>query len=786
MSLPESIHWLSSASPMNENLQLAFAQFAISQGMLALELPDSDIAKIAVHPFPDTQRHTWSIDPAFLQTPAPQVTHIAGARRYELGSGNTKIRLDLAGASVSVIQNDAVILQSPDTGAFSINADGSLSWRILLEPSDVVLGTGQRTGPLNQRGKKRLLWSADAEPDHSEKTDPMHQIASWVMIVRNGNTFGVFFDSPWRATLDIGATDPNVLTYTTTGTDITAYVCCGPTPAAALEQYTRVTGRPPLFPRWSLGNQQSRWSYMSAAEFEEVGARFRAEHIPCDALYLDIDYMRGFRDFTWDEQAFPDFSQMLQRLRADGFHVVTIIDPGIKVDPEYSAFQEGTQRQYFIKNADGTDFTGWVWPGLSVWTDFSQSAARRWWSNLHKPLFDAGVSGIWDDMNEPSQAGMYAPSDVQLTYGETLPQDAVCKNDDDPISFAEFHNAYGLTMTQATYEAFTMLRPKERPFVLSRSAASGSQRYTAVWNGDNSSIWEHIGMGITMNIGLGLSGFAFTGFDIGGFNKFAEPEMLTRFTQAGVCMPLCRNHAAKFSRKQEPWAFGEPYTSIIRRAIEFRYSLLPLYVSLLKQAHDTGAPIIRPIWWNEPQNKDLLAVNDEFLIGDSILAAPVTQRGATNRRIVFPSGEWFDAATNEVYIGNSVSEYPVTLDTLPIFIKAGSIIPFAPVIQHTGLAYTEPLELRIFIGETTAQARLQLWDDTDAADISDPETYAVYTVEAQAANGAVAVAMQQTQGTMNFRYPGVHCTVVRPGKAGPFSEIKQMHTRRQEFMVVFE
>ncbi len=786
MSLPESMRWLSSATPMNENLQLAFAQFTISQGILTLALPDRDIAKIAVQPFPDKRRHTWSIDPAFLQTPEPQVTHIVGSRRYELSSGNTKIRLALANAAVSVAQDDAVILQSPETGAFSINADGSLSWHILLEEADAVFGSGQRTGPLNQRGKKRLLWSADAEPDHSERTDPMHQIASWVMIVRNGKTFGIFFDSPWQATLDIGATNPDVLTYTTAGTDITAYVCGGPSPAAALAQYTRITGRPPLFPRWSLGNQQSRWSYMNAAELEEIAARFRAERIPCDALYLDIDYMRGFRDFTWDEQSFPDFQNMLQRLNDTGFHVVTIIDPGIKVDPDFSAFQEGTKYNYFVKNSDGTDFTGWVWPGLSVWTDFSQSAARRWWSNLHKPLLAAGVSGIWDDMNEPSQAGMYAPSEVQLSYGQSLPNDAVCNNDDDPIPFAEFHNAYGLAMTQSTYDAFTMQRPNTRPFVLSRSAASGSQRYAAVWNGDNSSIWEHIGMGITMNIGLGLSGFAFTGFDIGGFNKFAEPEMLVRFTQAGVCMPFCRNHASKFSRKQEPWAFGEPYTSMIRRAIEFRYSLLPLYVSLLKQSHDTGAPLIRPIWWNEPENKELFAVDDEFLIGESILAAPVTKRGAAIRSVVFPAGEWFDLATNEVYIGNSVIEYPVTLDTLPIFIKAGSIIPFAPAIQHTGAIYTEPLEFRIFISDAAPQAQLQLWDDTDAADISVPETYAEYTIEAQAVSGAAAVAMQQTRGLMNLRYPGVHYKVVRPGKAGAYSEIKQMQLQRQEFMVVSE
>ncbi len=732
---------------------------ACEQGEVALTCITPAIVRVAFTPTAAPPHLTWAIVPAVadLPTPAVAVTEMAASLVLRTAAlvitvaWGERLGLAITRADGSPLSSDA------PAGGLGYSDDGQPTWTTTLAAGERVSGGGQRTGPLDQRGRALTLWSTDPLPPHSpEQTDAMYQSASFFVMQRDGQAHGVFYDAAYHSTLDIGHAVPDVLRFTTSGPDLVAYVCAGPRLGDVLRQYTTLTGRMPPVPRWSLGNQQSRWSYMSDAEVRAVAARFRQERIPCDAIYLDIDYMAGYRDFTFDPQRFPDPAGMIADLRAQGFRVVPIIDPGVKIDPDYAVYQEGMARGYFVTNPDGSVFEGWVWPGRSVWADFASAEVRAWWADQHRGLIEMGVGGIWDDMNEPSQAGMSAPPEVTVPFGATLPLDCVHQSTEHgAISHAAFHNAYGHEMVRATRAALEAARPDERAFVLTRAAQAGTQRYAAVWNGDNTSMWPHVRQAITMNLNLGLAGFPITGIDIGGFWGDTTPELLVRFTQVGAFLPFCRNHSSKGTAQQEPWVFGEPYTSIIRDVLALRYRLLPLLVTLAHEAATTGAPLMRPLAWLAPADAASVACDDQFLLGDDLLIAPVLTAGATERVVVLPPGTWFAWETDATHVGGQTLTVPVTLATVPLFVRAGAIIPLAGAAQHTGAITTEPLTLAVFLAEPEQSAHAIIWDDDDHPQAAQRGTYAEYAATATWDGDAITVRLAQTGGVLAPRYPGV-------------------------------
>ena len=732
-------------------------------GNLTITAITDSIARLALTPVGATPHQTWSIVPSAGSLVAPQATSETTHGALIMRTATMTLSVRLGDLHVAVLRADgSTVLADAGNNAWGANDAGELQWHVALRPGERIYGGGQRTGTLDKRGRTMQFWSDDPQGIHGDQTDTMYQNASFIIGLHKGKAHGIFYDTNWRSGVDIGAQNPQRLTFTTTGPDIVAFVFAGPTLADVIAQYTSITGRMPPQPRWSLGNQQSRWGYMNAAEVRGIAQSFREQRIPCDAIYLDIDYMRGYRDFTWDPERFPDPAGLVSDLRAQGFRVVPIIDPGVKVDPEYDVYREGLERGYFVRNADGSVFEGYVWPGLSVWADFAQPEVGKWWGDHHASLLDIGVAGIWDDMNEPSQAGMSAPPDVTVPFGATLPLDTLHGSGDQPLSHAAFHNAYGLMMAQATRDALVRLRPDERPFLLTRSATSGSQRFAIVWNGDNTSIWPHVKMAVTMNLGVGLSGFPVTGLDIGGFWGDAQPELLVRFTQVGAFMPFCRNHSARETVYQEPWIFGDPYTSAIRTAIERRYTLLPLLATLFHEANTTGAPIMRPLAWIAPDDAASVACEDQFLFGNDLLVAPVLEEGATTRNVVLPPGEWFDWATQVVHRGGQRITVPVDLTTTPLFTRAGSILPKTGVVQHTDESPTEPLTLHVHLTPTARTATLTLWDDDDHPQAAERGTYAEYRATAEWVGDAITVHVEQSGGAMPPRYAAVRAALHLP------------------------
>ena len=541
-------------------------------------------------------------------------------------------------------------------------------------PGERFFGCGERTAGLEKTGSHQLFWNVDPPAGHTASFNNLYTSIPFVLSLRAGRAYGLLFDNTGRVEIDLAKADPDRVLFEAETGDLVAYVFAGPTPRDVLERYTALTGRMPLPPLWALGNQQSRWSYMSAREVREVAAGFRSRGIPCDVLYLDIDYMDGYRVFTWDESRFPAPAEFIAGLGREGFRVVTIVDPGVKVDESYPVYREGRERGLFCLTRDGEEFQNAVWPGVCAFPDFSDAAARDWWGSLHSGLVELGVAGVWNDMNEPA---LFIPQQ------STMPEDVVHPGGGRARLHAEVHNAYGQWMAQASREGLARLRPERRPFVISRAGYAGLQRHALQWTGDNSSWWEHLWMSMPQLQNLGLSGIAWAGVDIGGFFGDCNGELLARWTEFGIFQPFCRNHSAMGTVAQEPWAFGEPWESLIRESLQFRMRLLPYLYTLFEECHRTGAPILRPLLFEFPDDPTTYTADDEFMLGAALLVAPITRPGIEHRHVYLPAGTWFHWWTGERFEGPIHMLAHAPLGQPAVYARAGTPIPLGGPVSHT-------------------------------------------------------------------------------------------------------
>jgi alpha-glucosidase len=622
--------------------------------------------------------------------------------------------------ATGVSEEEARAIVEPYTRGFAASPD-ALRLTQPLESDERVFGLGERTGSMNKRGQAFPIWNIDPHKGHDFRTVTMYTSIPFYLChsVADGRISGVLIDHTGRVEMDIGKSDARTLSATVAGDSLVVYFFTGPTAFDVQWQYSALTGRMPLPPRWAIGYHQCRWGYASAQNVLEVASQLRERRHPCDAIWLDIDYMNGYRNFTWDSNTFPHPEQMAAELHEQGLHLVTILDPGVKIDEQYAVYQQGLAEEMFCRMPDGSVFTGSVWPGACHFPDFSQQKVRRWWGDLYKRLLDTGVDGIWNDMNEPALTGWNVDEKRAVHLdSNTMPDQVVHEAGDDNttspdgqrISHQFFHNAYGMEMARSTYNGLSRLRPDSRPFVLTRSGTAGMQRYAALWTGDNWSRWQDIAMAIPMCLNISMSGVPFVGVDIGGFWESSNGELLVRFAQLGALLPFCRNHSAITTARQEPWAFGEPYESAFRTALETRYRLLPYLYTLFREASRSGAPVIRPLYYHYPQDEQACDREDELLIGDSLLSAPIYEPGVTSRRVYLPEGAWFDFWSGQEYPGAGWSELPAPLARWPFLIRGNSILPTGPLMQHTGELPTDPLTLTCYM-TANGLANFKLYED---------------------------------------------------------------------------
>src|SRR5260221_827387 len=568
-------------------------------------------------------------------------THSADTVGFE--TGVLRVSLSRKTFALTISDHDGNILQQ-DIQPIEFRGDSFQVFKAM--PLDEhYFGLGDKPGPLDRRQQAFSLWNTDAY-SFQESTDPIYKAIPYFMGFRAGRAFGVFLDNTWRSSFDFGKHLPNVYSFGSVSGPLDYYVFYGPSAKRVVKSCAWLTGPMPIPPIWPLGFQQSRYSYTPQSRVIEVADRFRTDHIPADVIYLDIDYQQQNRPFTVDHERFPDFPGMISQLATKNFHVVAITDLHIANLPGhgYLPYDTGISGDHFVKNPDGTVYSGAVWPGPSVFPDFTRAQTRDWWGTLYRDLAKMGIAGFWNDMNDPS---------VFNIPTNTMPEDVVHRIDEPGFvkrsaRHAEIHNVYGMENSRATFDGLKQLNPDLRPFVLTRAAYAGGQRYAATWTGDNSATWNHLRLTTPMLENLGLSGFALSGADVGGFAGTQQQDLLTKWLEIASFQPIDRDHAEKWTGDHEPWVGGAEPESIRRRFIEERYRLMPYIYTLAEEASRTGIPIERPLFLefpdaasdHHPLDVDPQAAG-EFLLGPDILvAAPPYPDKLDNYGIEFPSAGW--------------------------------------------------------------------------------------------------------------------------------------------------
>jgi alpha-glucosidase len=567
-----------------------------------------------------------------------------------------------------------------------------------LPVGEHIYGLGDKTGSFDRRGESFVDWNTDAY-GFQRDTDPIYKtIPFYVASGGEGGAYGLFLDNTWRSWFDFGHRDDGTIRIGADGGPVDYYLIAGPSVRDVVRRYTDLTGKAPLPPRWALGYQQSRYSYMSADEVRQIAATLRKDQIPSDVIWLDIDYQDRNRPFTVNKATFPDLKKLASDVGAEGFKLVAITDLHVAYAPNqgYAPYDTGATADAFVKNPDGSTYVGKVWPGPSVFPDFTRAPVRAWWGAQYRQFVSDGIAGFWNDMNEPS---------VFDVPSKTMPLDTVHRIEGDGFaprtaSHAEIHNVYGMENSRATHDGELALRPNVRPFVMTRASYAGGQRYSVTWTGDNSSTWDHLKLAVQQMLSLGLSGFAWSGADIPGFTGGASPELATKWFEIAAFTPVMRSHSAKDTPRAEPWVDGPEQLAIRRRFIDERYRLLPYLYAVAEESARTGDPVMRPTFYDYPQMQSASCDQSmAFTVGrDLLVAANPKPESPYPYDICLPGKGWYNYWTGEPLPGDRTGEAP-KLDALPVFVRPGAIIAKQPLVQSTSETPSGPLELDVYPGD---------------------------------------------------------------------------------------
>lgn len=587
-----------------------------------------------------------------------------------------------------------------------------------------LYGGGEVTGPLLRNGQSIKLWNTDSGAYSVDNGKRLYQSHPWVMGVRpDGTSFGILFDTPYKA--ELTTTDERI-NFETEGELFRIFVIDRESPQAVIKGLAELIGTMPMVPRWALGYQQCRFSYTPASRVIEVADTFRIKRIPCDVMWMDIDYMDGYRIFTFNPQTFPDPAALNRDLHIRGFHSAWMIDPGAKVDSTYFVYKSGTANDVWVKTAQGKEFHGDAWPGACAFPDFTQPKTVRWWADLYKDFLDKGVDGVWNDVNEPQISNTPTgtmPEDNKHLGGDKIPAGPHLK----------YHNVYGYLMVKASREGIMKARPQNRPFILTRSNFLGGQRFAATWTGDNASWESHMTMSVSMILTLGLSGQPFSGADVGGFLFNPDADLFGRWMALGAFYPFSRGHACAGTINKEPWAFGQKVEDVSRMALERRYVLLPYYYTLLHEASETGMPIMRPVFFADPKDTLLRAEEQAFLIGENLLVVP---EWAQNPAL--PKGIWRNLS---LIPGDDKDSYQAKLK-----IRGGAIIPTGKIIQNTNEKSLDPLTLLVCLDEKGEAHGTLYWDEGDNWSFKDGNYSFQHFTAIRTADNKVQVKITQKKG----------------------------------------
>jgi alpha-glucosidase len=616
-----------------------------------------------------------------------------------LSTGQLSASVDRATGALTFLDASGQVI-SQDQSGFPVKFHGEAFRVYKSMPIDEhYFGLGDKAAPIDHRGQAFTMWNTDAA-GWIGGSDPLYKSIPFFLALRKGKSYGIYLDNTYRTSFDFGKESNEMYSFGATGGELDYYFFYGPDPKSVVTQYTALTGHTPLPPRWALGYQQSRYSYYPETRVYEIAKELREHRIPTDVLYLDIDYLQGYRAFDINRTYFPHFEQMVQDLAKQNFKLVVICDLHLATLQGYTPYDEGLAGDHFVKNPDGSVYAGKVWPGPSAFPEFTLQRTRDWYGSLYKGFVQMGVRGFWNDMNEPAV----------FRYPEkTMPLDTVHRVDaaggERKTDHREIHNVFGMEQVRATYDGVKKLAPNLRPFVLTRAGFAGTQRYAATWTGDNQATWEHYRLTLPTLLSLGISGYAFAGNDVGGFANSGSADLVTRWFEVGAFTPMFRDHNSNDTMPKEPWVHGPVHEAIRRRYIEERYRLMPYLYSAFEENSRDGLPIMRPLFLEYPtlgdpkqDNGDFVGNDSEFLFGHDLLVVPQPGETLNPMQVLLPPGDWFDYWTGKKVEGPHQFKIHPALEDLPVFVRAGAIIPEQRLVQNTAEVPQGPLEVRVYPG----------------------------------------------------------------------------------------
>lgn len=601
--------------------------------------------------------------------------------------------------------------------------------------SDVDLyGTGEVTGALRRNDTEIELWNTDNYAYGKADGKRLYQSHPWVIGVRDdGSAFGIIADNTWRQSFNLK--DP--ITISSDGPPFRVIIIEKESPQELVKTLSELTGKIELPPLWALGYQQSKYSYFPDSRVKKIAAEFRKRNIPCDVIWMDIDYMQDFKVFTFNPEYFPDPAGLNDYLHSIGFRSVWMIDPGVKKEEGYFVYDQGTAGDLWVHSSTNNVFTGNVWPGECVFPDFTMPETSRWWGTLYNDFIRTGIDGVWNDMNEPS---------VFNGPDGTMPEDNLHRGGGAllPGPHLRYHNVYGMLMVKASRDGILKVNPDKRPFILSRSNFLGGQEYAATWTGDNKATWEHFKMATPMILNLGLSGQPFSGPDLGGYKGSPDSGLFANWIAVGAFYPFCRNHTEKGVKGQEPWAFGKKVEKISRTALERRYRLLPYLYTLFRESSQTGLPVMRPVFFADVTDKTLRNEDEAFMWGEDLLIIPLWSEEPR-----LPGGIWRPVSLLDDGVEND--GYQPELRQ-----RGGSIIPVGPVIQSTEDFKTDSLTLLVCLDKENRATGTLYIDEGEGFDYRDGDFEVVMFTAAKAGDNAVTVNCEikgksQTEGQRYFQ-----------------------------------
>ncbi|MFP4282497.1 MAG: TIM-barrel domain-containing protein [Opitutales bacterium] len=598
---------------------------------------------------------------------------------------------------------------------------------IAMPPEVDLYATGEVTGPLLRDGQTIELWNTDNYEYTKADGRRLYQSHPWVLGLRpDGSAFGLLFDTTWRSTLETGEAE---VVFETEGPLFRVVIIERTWPQGVMAALADLTGRMPLPPRWALGFHQCKYSYYPDARVREIADEFRARELPCDVIWMDIDYMDGFRVFTFDPEHFPDPAATNRYLHESGFKSIWMIDPGVKLDPGYDVYDTGTAADVWVQDAQHETFVGPVWPGDCVFPDYTMPHARAWWAGLYEDFIATGIDGVWNDMNEPAV--------FREDTGWTMPEDNWHRGGGDlaPGPHLRYHNVYGMLMVKASREGILAANPQKRPFVLTRANYLGGHRYAATWTGDNAATWHYLKLSVPMSLSLGLSGQPFNGPDIGGFSRNADPVLYGHWIALGAFYPFSRAHSDNESDDKEPWVFGPEIERVAQTALFRRYRLLPYLYTLMHEASVRGQPVMQPVFFADPADARLRTEEEAFLLGPDLLVVP---RWAHDPQL--PAGNW---RTVRLLGGTREDDayQPV------LHLRPGAILPLGKVVHNTTEPSLDPLTLLVSL-DAAGRARGTLYEDAGEGFAYREGAYSLSHYEATTENGVVSVRLRAREGRL--------------------------------------